>query len=266
VATYRQIHISFWQDGFVLGLTPEEKYFYLYLMSNSKTTQCGIYELPKRVIEMETGYNRETVDKLIERFMQYRKIDYYEQTQEIIIYNWIKHNSLKSPKVKACIAKELKTVKYQAFILLFKHLCIRYGYPIDSLFIDLGEEEEKEEEKEEEEKAPPTVSNGHQDRITKWFNEYEIKGGIDGLHDVISYTGQADLEVIEKAMRKSRGKHVNYFCRVMNEWIAEGKTKVSDFQVVDFKSESQQRTQPKEFIPDEDDEVYRMIKVVNGDV
>jgi hypothetical protein len=65
VAIYRQVHVDFWQDGFVLDLTPEEKYFFLYLMTNSKTTQSGIYELPKRIIETETGYNRETVEKLL---------------------------------------------------------------------------------------------------------------------------------------------------------------------------------------------------------
>lgn len=34
-------------------------------MSNTKTSQCGVYGLSLRVIEMETGYNRETVIKLI---------------------------------------------------------------------------------------------------------------------------------------------------------------------------------------------------------
>ena len=51
MAVYRHIHIDYWQDGFVLDLTPEEKYFYIYLMTNSKTSQCGIYELPKRIIK-----------------------------------------------------------------------------------------------------------------------------------------------------------------------------------------------------------------------
>ncbi|MED4586702.1 replication protein, partial [Brevibacillus choshinensis] len=68
MATYRQVHTSFWQDGFVIDLTPEEKYFFLYLMTNSKTTQCGIYELPMRIIEIETGYNRDTIGKLMDRF------------------------------------------------------------------------------------------------------------------------------------------------------------------------------------------------------
>jgi hypothetical protein len=59
MAVFRKIEISFWQDNFVLELTPEEKFFYLYLMTNSKTRQSGVYSLPVKVIEFETGYNRE---------------------------------------------------------------------------------------------------------------------------------------------------------------------------------------------------------------
>ena len=32
MAKYRQLYTEFWSDSFVLELTPEEKYFYLYLM------------------------------------------------------------------------------------------------------------------------------------------------------------------------------------------------------------------------------------------
>ena len=107
MAVYRNVHIEFWQDGFILDLTPEEKYFYIYLMTNSKTSQCGIYELPKRIIETETGYNRETVEKLILRFEEYGKIVYCDDTKEIFMKNWIKHNRIISPKVIKCVEKEL---------------------------------------------------------------------------------------------------------------------------------------------------------------
>jgi hypothetical protein len=144
LAIYRQVHISFWQDDFVLDLTPEEKYFYLYLMTNSKTTQCGIYELPKKIIEFETGYNRETVDKLLDRFVGYGKILYCEDTKEIMIVNWIKHNWSTSPKVQSKITKELKDVKNKEFLSRFDSVCIQYGYCSDT-----GTQEEEEEEKEE---------------------------------------------------------------------------------------------------------------------
>ncbi|MEG1310901.1 MAG: replication protein [Romboutsia sp.] len=119
MAVYRHIHIEYWQDGFVLDLTPEEKYFYIYLMTNSKTSQCGIYELPKRIIETETGYNRETVEKLIYRFEEYEKVVYCEDTKELFLKNWIKHNKVVSHKVKKCIEKELKNVKINKHIELF---------------------------------------------------------------------------------------------------------------------------------------------------
>ena len=127
MATYRQIHIAFWQDGFVLELTPEEKYFYLYLMTNSKTSQCGIYELPKRIIETETGYNRETVDKLLQRYIDYGKILYDDATKEIIILNWAKYNLIKSPKVFACIKRELEKIKNKDFVLEFSNQCKQLG-------------------------------------------------------------------------------------------------------------------------------------------
>jgi hypothetical protein len=122
MAKYRQIHTSFWQDSFVMELTPEEKYFFVYLMTNSKTTQCGIYEIPLRVIEMETGYNRETVDKLINRFEEYGKIIYSKETKEVCIINWMKYNFIDSYKVKACIEREIEQVKNKSLLGSIKGL------------------------------------------------------------------------------------------------------------------------------------------------
>ncbi len=182
MAKYRQVHTTFWDDGFVIDLTPEEKYFYLYLMTNNNTTQCGIYELPYRVIEMHTGYNRDTVLKLLERFKEYGKIDYNVSTKEILLINWAKYNFINSPKVKKCIEKELQSVKHKPFVNMYLNSLsengyhmdtvsiplhqvtktkvtepssgegsIPYQYPMDSPCIDLGEEEEKEREEEQEE-------------------------------------------------------------------------------------------------------------------
>jgi hypothetical protein len=144
MARYRQVETAFWTDSFVLKLTPEEKYYYLFLLTNPHTTQCGIYELPEMMAQVETGYNRETLIKLRDRFVnRYKKIAYSEQTEEYCIVNWLKYNSLKSPKVKSCIEKEIADVKDKSLI--------QYLYGIESLSIDWGEEEEREEEEREEE-------------------------------------------------------------------------------------------------------------------
>lgn len=160
MAVYRQIHIEFWQDPFILELTPEEKYFYLYLMTNSKTTQCGIYELPKRVIEFETGYNRETVEKLLQRFIDYKKITYNESTKEVFILNWLKFNPINNTNIEKCVLKELEDIKNQDFIESLLNKAIGMGYKIPLIqgaykglirgLYTPTKKEEKEEEKEEE--------------------------------------------------------------------------------------------------------------------
>lgn len=132
---YRSIHVNYWQDPFVLKLTPEQKFFYLYLMTNSKTTQCGIYEISKQVMSLETGYNTETLEKLLKIFVENGKIQYCEETNEIMLMNWIKYNKSESPKVKACIVKELSNVKNPLFIEKFCQLCVQYGYSIDTVSI-----------------------------------------------------------------------------------------------------------------------------------
>src|ERR1035441_2091940 len=107
MAIYRQIQTTFWQDDFILNLTPEEKYFYLFLLTNSKTKQCGIYQLPIQVIVFETGYNQETIDKLLHRFIDYGKIIYRNKTKEIGIVKWKKYNHTESPKLTTTIDKLL---------------------------------------------------------------------------------------------------------------------------------------------------------------
>lgn len=147
MAKYRHVQVQFWQDDFVITLTPEDKYFYLYLLTNTRSNQIGCYSLPKRMIEFETGYNRETVDKLIERFVNYGKIKYSEKTNEVFIFNWWRHNWTKSPKVETCILSEFQRVEDIGFKEELHSLLIDYGYRIDSLSIDLGEKEKSKNKK-----------------------------------------------------------------------------------------------------------------------
>jgi len=111
MATFRKVHTCFWSDPFTQMLTPEQKYFYLYLITNDKTRQCGIYEITKRQMCYDTGYNIDTICKYIDFFIEGGKIRYNIETCEIAIKNWRKYNDQTSPKVQACINKELLSIK-----------------------------------------------------------------------------------------------------------------------------------------------------------
>lgn len=166
MSKYRSVQVSFWQDAFVLDLTPEEKYFYIYLMTNSKANQIGIYELPKRIIETETGYNRETVDKLLLRFTEYGKILYYDPTKEIMLINWSKHNWNNSPKVVKRVEYELREVKHELFLDMYREtveniehntVSIQYPYSMDIREKEKEKEKEKENDNEKEQEKPNEV-------------------------------------------------------------------------------------------------------------
>ena len=246
MAVYRHIHINYWQDGFVLDLTPEEKYFYIYLMTNSKTSQCGIYELHRRIIETETGYNRETVEKLLNRFGEYEKIVYCEETQEIFLKNWIKHNKVVSPKVKKCIEKELSNIKSKELINLFLKECDRYGYSIDtsninfdmgidsvsiptsivddSLEYDYGEKEkekQKEKQKKEEKEKEKEVSHS----VGRFKKLYEENIGlINGVvaEWLIEISQTIDYNLFKKAIEiaTDRGKcNKGYVSGIIKQWL-----------------------------------------------
>jgi len=177
MATYRQVFISFWQDSYILDLDAEGKLLYIYLLTNTKTTQCGIYELPIKVIQFETGLDKKVIEQYLKKFESDKKILYSKETAEVFILNWLKYNNIDSPKVIACIKKELMQVKNKEYIALFVQiaeklgyptdefkallntLSIPYPYPIDTVSIPYGEEKEEEKEKEEEREIYNDISD-----------------------------------------------------------------------------------------------------------
>lgn len=114
MAKYRYIYTNFWEDPKVMdNFTPEDKYFYLYLLTNSHTTQIGVYKLSKKHMVFELGYTEESINSLIFRFVNYHKlIRYNEDTREIAIKNWAKFNLNNSGKpILDLIRKELELVE-----------------------------------------------------------------------------------------------------------------------------------------------------------
>ena len=127
---YRNIDIDFWQDEYILNLTTDEKLFYLYLLTNGKTTQIGVYSLVYKVIKFETGYENEQIDKCMEKLSQDEKIKYDIDTKEIYINNWYRYNYInKSPKVMNYLWKEWTQIKSFEFKkLVLNNMLISFSH------------------------------------------------------------------------------------------------------------------------------------------
>lgn len=117
MAIYRTIQMSFWTDTKVVDcFTPEDKYFYLYLMTNPHTNLCGCYEVSIKQVSDETGYTKETVERLIERMETVHDVIRYSKiTKELLILNWSKYNWTTSPSFQKPLRKEIEEVKDTEF-------------------------------------------------------------------------------------------------------------------------------------------------------
>lgn len=277
MSKYRQVQVSFWQDAFVLDLTPEEKYFYIYLMTNSKSTQIGIYELPKRIIETETGYNRETVEKLLQRFVDYGKIDYNEPTKEIFIRNWAKYNWNNSPKVVARVQVELKDVKHTPFALKYLEMAeeiksdtvsIQYTRATDSPEIlrrkDKEKDKEKDKDKEQqtarEKELPAADSPGMAFR----FYEDNIGPLVPHIAQVISaMIDESSEELVHEALRRSvvanATNKVKFAEGILRKWHSQRLKTLADIAADDkaFERRKQNQTPAKPLEQQKQDSDYQ---------
>ncbi|PLS08370.1 DNA replication protein DnaD [Neobacillus cucumis] len=108
------VRTDFWKNPIVSEeMSPEDKYFYLYLLTNPHTTQIGIYKITKKQMAFDLGYSIDSVHSLMERFIElYKLIRYNPVTRELAIKYWGKDNLHKGGKpVMDCIYSELKEVE-----------------------------------------------------------------------------------------------------------------------------------------------------------
>ena len=133
MALYRNIHLSFWQDTKVTDdFTPEDRYFYLYLLTNPHTNLCGCYEISIKQMANEMGYDAKKVGKLIERFsFTHNLIRYARIERELLIFHWSKYNWTSSEKFRKPLLQEIQNVKTDDFreylLKLFDGENVKYG-------------------------------------------------------------------------------------------------------------------------------------------
>ncbi|MDI6679576.1 DnaD domain protein [Bacillus wiedmannii] len=229
MAVYRNVQVNFWQDEFILDLTPEERYFYIYLLTGTKTKQCGIYVLPKRVAELETGYSMETVEKLLNRFVAYGKILYDAETKELYIINWLHYNPILNTNVEKCVLRELKTVKNKEFIHMFLRTCLEeewkiplllqhFGMPAEEDNSSLQEVVEEKEEEIEEDTSHSEVYKFYERHISN-LSPYIVKELKEWIQIV---SGETVLEALKIAFEQNK-RTLAYVKGILRNWYKKGR-------------------------------------------
>jgi hypothetical protein len=187
MAIFRKIHTSFWSDPFIQDLDNDHRLFYLYLLTNEKTKQCGIYEISKKQISFELGMSIDRVSKLLSFFIKTGKIMYSETTKEVALKNWMKFNGSTSPKVVSCINSELYNIK--------DRVLIEY---VNNMYTASQEEQEQEEEEEQEKNKRKVFVKPTFDEVRSYMAELKM---MDIADRFISYYDSNGWKVGKNPMK-----------------------------------------------------------------
>lgn len=132
----------FWEDSYISNLDPTEKLLFLYFITNPRISLSGIYEIPIRNISLDTGIDKEMIEKILIRFGEDKKIVYKDGW--ICVLNYPKYQNYNSPFVVKGVDNELKLLP----IGLLDFFIREYQYPLDTLYIGLkGKGKEKGKDK-----------------------------------------------------------------------------------------------------------------------
>lgn len=241
MAVYRSVHLSFWTDNKVEDdFTPEDKYFYIYLLTNPQTNICGCYEISYSQMTRNTGYNKDTIIRLLERFENVHKIIKFDKnTKEILILNWYKYNWSKSEKTLTGVenvAKHIKSEEFKKYVLDVVN-CVRndtptmgYTYPIQASVSDTDinniyiNKKEKDINKN-------TNSINNKNILNKLINEFNISSYLkDSIETWLSYKKErrftykdSGLRTLIKTIKSKADEYGEQaVAEVINESISSG--------------------------------------------
>ncbi len=120
----------------------EARLLYIYLWTNSRCNQAGLYEIGIETIAGETGIDCERIPQLLE--MLAKKVTWFVDDDLIWVKNFIKRQA-KSPKFLIAVARCLKEIHNPEIVkevINFNEekyrISIPYTYPIDTLSIGYG--------------------------------------------------------------------------------------------------------------------------------
>lgn len=240
MAIYRNVQLSFWTDNKIEDdFTPEDKYFYLYLMTNPQTNICGCYEYSYSQMARHTGYSKDTIIRLLERFQNFHKvIQYDEETKEILLLNWHKYNWSKSEKTLSGVenvAKYIKSKNLRDKVFLIMDCvkndtpCMPHTYPIQASVSDTDTDSDTDSVSVI--CNPVNKKENYKDIYNRIIKEFDISDYLLGyIENWIEYKKERRFTYKERGMRgllkiiskKSREYGDEPVARAIEESISNG--------------------------------------------
>lgn len=238
----RYINTKFWNDSYVSDLDPIEKLLFIYFLTNEHTNISGVYEVPLKVVALETGIDKTMIEKILPRLSE--KVGYIGGM--VVVKNFLKHQETKSEqtlkgilncwneigkdKIKSLVDKGLYVISvgevegvYRGHIGVPKYLDLDSNLDLDSK----GEETSQEipELIKSFESINPVAKN--------WYGNNTQRKACQDLIDTYSF--QRVKDVIEKTLPKTN--NLQYFPSITTPLQLRDKWSSLESAVIKHQSE-----------------------------
>ena len=195
----RVVDTRFWNQVDVMErYSSQDKLFALYLMTCPRSTQLGIYSLPKRVIAFDMSLDDDQVGQLLARFQDdYQVIAYSDQTQEVAILDFLTYSLVKGGQpVERLLRNQAEDVRdSQLLVKVFQHLASYYEHShrlIDQLSQEvLATELKRRQELGHEGEGVTRLSQGTQ--LSSLSQETQLLSGSQETHGASRSLSTSDL-------------------------------------------------------------------------
>ena len=112
---YRKIVTDFWSDPEVEQMGWAAKYVLLYLMTSPLGNMAGCFMVTPKRIAKDTELDVDAVEGALAQITGTNIADYSEETNEVLLKNWPKHNWNMTPNLAKALAKSINAVKRDEF-------------------------------------------------------------------------------------------------------------------------------------------------------
>lgn len=130
----RFIDTSFWSDVWVIDkLTRDERYFFMYLLTNDKTSVAGVYEISVKMMAFEADFTRDQIFDMFRTMSA--KVHYVDGW--VVMRNGISNQNYRNEKIRRGIEIVLEScpqgcLKYIDFPKDFKTTLVKPSVIHDS--------------------------------------------------------------------------------------------------------------------------------------
>lgn len=250
---YIRVATKFWQDEKVKALSHEARLLYLYVLTSPHSNMAGYYVLPKPYVAYDLNWLPQQLDKAFGELVQQGLIKYCEQSDVVLIPNFLKYNPMQNKNQAKGAARRVGELPTNTLRGDFLTVLERYAKPFMEWFAEgfantdteSDTESDTDTESESATEAAAELKPDDDDDVKHFVSEVTKEFAIafgyppnqTQMEMLLSFTndGMAGELVLEALKRSAQNgaKGPTYTKAILQSWLNKGALTMVDVERLD---------------------------------